>query len=65
MKTFERICIKDWGVQATIPPFYKVELKWGEKYITSSVGEDGMVTVFTNYWVLVPADIFAGEKAFT
>ena len=55
MKTFERVCIKD----------YESYLEFGKKYITSAE-RDGRVTVFTNYWIPdVPVDVFAGEVVFT
>ena len=55
MRTFERVCIKD----------YKRYFKRGQIYLTSKEN-DGRVTVFTNYWIPdVPVDIFAGEVVFT
>jgi len=55
MKTYERVCIKDFD------PY----LKRGKIYLTSAE-EDGEVTVFTSLWIHgVPVDIFAGEVVFT
>ena len=62
MKTFKRICIKDWNVTADNGDFFKVER--GKEYITSDVDE-GKVVVFSNFWVPVPVDVFAGEIKFT
>jgi len=55
MKTYERVCIKDFD------PY----LKRGEIYLTSAE-EDEKVTVFTSLWIYgVHVDIFAGEVIFT
>lgn len=61
MKTFNRICIEDYSVSdgentATV--------ERGKEYITSEE-EEGMVTVFTNFWFTAPVNVFAGEKEFT
>ena len=54
MKTYERVCIKDFE-----------QLKRGKIYLTSAE-ENGSVTVFTSQWIHgVPVDIFAGEIVFT
>ena len=54
MKTYERVCIKDFE-----------PLKRGGIYLTSAE-ENGSVTVFTSQWIHgVPVDIFAGEIVFT
>ena len=58
MKTFSRICIKDFKQD-------DMELKRGEKYITTEIREDGSVVVFTEVWFCVLADYFAGEEVFT
>jgi hypothetical protein len=62
MKTFYRICIKDYILEAENGD--KLELKRGREYLTS-VEENDMVVVFTNFWVKVPVNIFAGEVEFT
>jgi len=55
MKTYERVCIKD----------FEPYLKRGKIYITSAE-EDGKVTVFTSQWIPdVPVDIFSGSVVFT
>jgi len=56
MKIFKRICIKDYTLEATNGD--KLELFQGKEYTTSQE-HDGMVTVLTNYWVPVSADLFA------
>lgn len=62
MKTFNRICIEDYILVADNNDTLK--LKRGTEYLTSQE-KDGMVTVFTGYWVKVPVRLFAGEKPFT
>ena len=62
MKTFNRICIKDYQRIDRIGQVFNV--KRGKEYLTSSE-EDGEVTVFSNFWVKVPVNIFAGEEKFT
>ena len=62
MKTFNRICIKDYQRIDSIGQVFNV--KRGKEYLTSSE-EDGEVTVFSNFWVKVPVNIFAGEEKFT
>lgn len=59
MKIFYRDCIKDFVLEAQNGD--KLELVKDQEYVTSSI-KDGKVTVFTRYWVKVPADIFNGER---
>ena len=61
MKTLQRICIKDFKLQASNGT---LELNRGKEYITSEE-ENGEVTVFSTYWAKVPVNIFAGEVQFT
>lgn len=63
MQTFNRICIKDWEITAENGDHFKAVR--GKEYTTSTEHEDGTVTVFSNYWVRVPVDHFAGEQQFT
>jgi len=63
MKTFKRICIADFTLEAKNGD--KLELKRGKEYTTSAEREDGKVVVFSNFWAPVPVDIFAGEQIFT
>ena len=63
MKTFERICIKDWETTTNNNDHFKVER--GKKYTTSSEHEDGTCTVFRSSWVRVPVKNFAGEIQIT
>ena len=62
MKTFKRICIKDYELKAENGD--TLNLKRGQEY-TTSAEKDKKVVVFTAYWVAVPADLFAGEQEFT
>jgi hypothetical protein len=62
MRTYNRICIKDYTLSALNKDC--LELKRGKEYLTSPA-ENGEVTVFTNFWVKVPEEIFAGEVLFT
>lgn len=61
MKTFKRICIKDYSIEEDNR---KLNLVRGKEYTTSE-SNNGMVTVFTTYWAKVPVNIFASEIIFT
>ena len=61
MITYNRICIKDYVLEAENG---RLELHRGKEYTTSRE-QDGQVTVFTNFWVKVPVELFAGEVLFT
>jgi len=72
MKTFKRICIKDYSVTDYFGNTFKIER--GKEYLTSAVNEspsigphpkENHVVVFSNFWVHVPLDYFAGEIQFT
>jgi len=59
MKTFRRICLRDYAVIEAETSF---TLRRGEEYITSVEGKDGTVTVYTHYWISgVPVSLFGGE----
>ncbi len=58
MKTWKRICVKDYVLEAQNGD--RLELKRGKEYTTSHE-KDGEVCVFTNFWEWVPVDLFAGE----
>ena len=62
MKTFYRVCLKDYEEIDVLG--HKLSLKQGERYLTSKE-EKGMVTVFTNWWHKVSVEIFHGEEIFT
>ena len=62
METYNRICIEDYVVKAENGDI--LELYRGKEYLTS-IERDGKVTVFSSYWVKVPAEIFAGAQRFT
>ena len=62
MRTYNRICIKDWEITATNNDHFK--LTRGKEYLTSEE-KDGKVVVFSSYWVRVPIEHFAGEMLFT
>lgn len=63
MRTFKRICIKDWSITANNGDHFEVTR--GEEVITSSDNDDATCTVFKNFWVKVPINCFAGEIVFT
>lgn len=62
MQTFNRICIKDFELEAENGN--RLILKRGKENITSSE-IDGEVTVFSNFWVKIPVDVFTGAIEFT
>lgn len=62
MKTFHRVCIEDYMVVAKNGD--RFELKRGKEYLTSEE-ENGLVVVFSAYWVRLPVTLFAGERIFT
>ncbi len=62
METYKRICIRNWFVEAENGD--RQDLLCGTEYITSAERE-GMVTVFKQFWVKAPIEIFAGEEQFT
>jgi len=55
MKVYERICLRDWFVEAENGD--RQDLKRGKTY-TTSASKDGEVTVFSSFWVKAPIDIF-------
>lgn len=57
MKTFKRICIEDYTVTDRVGTSFT--LRRGREY-TTSPERDGEVHVFSQYWLWVPARIFAG-----
>jgi len=72
MRTYKRICVRDWEVTDEYGNHFKVNR--GEEYITSEVNDApsigpgpvaGHVVVFSDYWVPVPVEIFGGEILFT
>ena len=56
MKVYDRICLKDWHVEAQNGD--RQDLKRGETYTTSASLPDGTVTVFSTFWVRAPLDVF-------
>ena len=62
MRTLKQVCIQDYRLEALNGDC--LVLTRGEEYITS-LPSKGRVTVFTNFWVKVPARLFAGAKSFT
>jgi hypothetical protein len=58
MKTFNRVCIQSCTVE--IDNYKKFTVERGKEYITSDVNSEGSVTVFSSYWVSMPASLFAG-----
>ena len=72
MKTFRRICIKDFTVVDGDKSF---TVERGKEYLTSAIDsapvvggvkpKKDCVTVFSKYWLTVPIDNFAGEQQYT
>ena len=62
METYNRICIADFTLKAQNGD--TLNLQREREYLTSKE-ENESVTVFTNFWVKVPASLFAGEVRFT
>ena len=62
MTTYKRIVKKSWSIEAENGD--RVDLKRGEEYITSA-SDDGLVTVFTTFWVQAPVAIFTAKERFT
>lgn len=58
MAIFKRICLRD---ETLIDGDKSLVMKRGKEYTTSDV-VDGEVRVFTQYWVWLPVDWFAGEQ---
>jgi len=56
VKVFERLCAEDYTVTDQEGTSFTVER--GHVYTTSRVREDGLLTVFSRYWVEVPATVF-------
>lgn len=63
MKTFKRICCKDFEVTAENGDHF--EVRTGREYITSDVDDDCNVIIFSNFWVPVPLSHFTGSVVFT
>jgi hypothetical protein len=63
MQTFNRICVKNWEITAENGDHFKISR--GKEYLTSGEHDDGTCTVFSNFWVKVPVEVFAGEQEFT
>lgn len=61
MRTYHRICIKDHTVSDDKNTF---SIKRGKEYLTSEE-KDGEVTVFSEFWVKLPVDLFAAPVLFT
>ena len=61
MKTYNRICIKDFYVSDQAKTFV---IYRSHEYLTSEE-KNGFVVVFGKSWVWVPVEYFAGEKVFT
>ena len=62
MKTFKRVCIEDYTIIDQEGTSFTV--KRAKEYITGPE-KDSALVVFSQYWVMVPARIFAGEVSFT
>lgn len=62
MKIVNRLCIKDWSLEALNGD--RVDLKRGMEYTTSPGVINKEVTVFTNFWIKAPIEIFAEREDF-
>lgn len=60
MKTWTRVCIHTYTVMDQEGQSFTVER--GKIYRTSAVYDDQTVTVFSSFWVRIPAWVFAGEE---
>ena len=56
MEVYERICLKDWHIEAENGD--RQALQRGKHYTTSASRDDGTVIVFSSFWVRAPIDIF-------
>jgi hypothetical protein len=56
MEVYERICLKDWHIEAENGD--RQELKRGKSYTTTASHDDGTVIVFSRFWVRAPLDVF-------
>jgi len=63
MKTFNRVCIKDYSIVDQEGNTATVEK--GKKYLTSNVNSDGEVKVFSKFWVFFPFELFTVGEIFT
>ena len=61
--TFKRVCIRDYTIRDDDGETFTI--KRAKEYTTSPERPDGTVRVYSQYWVDVPADIFAGAVQFT
>lgn len=57
MQTKQRLCGKFWSISAENGDYF--EVKRGKEYTTTAkIHNDNTVTVFSNYWVRVPVNVF-------
>jgi hypothetical protein len=63
VRTFKRTCCQDYTLTAQNGD--TLVLKAGEEYITSAERDDGLVVVFTQFWVPVPLSLFRQGTVFT
>jgi hypothetical protein len=59
-QVYERTCIEFWSITAQNGDHF--ETVPGKDYTTSTDWEDGSCTVFTGFWVRVPARCFTGKR---
>ena len=55
MEIYERICLKDWHIEAQNGD--RQELRRGKTY-TTAASKDGTIKVFSTFWVDAPIDVF-------
>ena len=64
MQTFKRVCVENYEIED--PDTHETfTVQRAKEYTTSAERPDGSLTVFSRYWVSVPARIFAGEIQLT
>jgi hypothetical protein len=57
---YHAVCIEDFTPAPDEDPTFV--LQRGREYTISPEREDGQVRVFSRYWALVPARLFAGHR---
>lgn len=62
MRTYTAICKVNKKYEA--PQGLVFELKKGKEYLISK-SQNGIVTVFSNFWFQVPTEYFKNKKKFT
>ena len=56
MNVYQRICLKDWHIEAQNGD--RQDIERGKTYTTSASNDKGEVKVFSTFWVNAPISIF-------